>query len=157
MWRKNRVNPKSVPLLALGVVGVLSFAACGRADITYTTIDVPPGNHSTQVNGIDGSNIVGTYYGGGNITLGFLYNGSTYTTLGETSPQGISGGNIVGSYFDVNASGLGKEHGFIYNYNGSTFVNLDDPLGSATWPQGSSGPVRARYESWAIAPGTTRP
>ena len=62
---------------------------------------------------------------------GFLYNGSTYTTLddplaianGGTNAYGVSGNNIVGTY---NVSS-GMEHGFFYN--GSTYTTLDDPLG----------------------------
>ena len=61
-------------------------------------------------------------------TNGFLYNGSTYTTLNDplavgTVAWGISGNNIVGYYADSS----GNPNGFLYN--GSTWTTLDDPLG----------------------------
>ena len=69
---------------------------------------------------------------------GFLYNGSTYTTLdypgsSQTFARGISGGNIVGSFDDSAGA-----HGFLYN--GTSYTSLDDPLGTqGTFAYGISG------------------
>jgi hypothetical protein len=64
--------------------------------------------------GIDGNNIVGRYYDGGGYH-GFLYDGSTWTTLDGpgawTFPAGIDGDNIVGSLY----LGPSVSYGFIAN------------------------------------------
>lgn len=102
----------------------------------YATAEDPdPFDLGTFVTGISGNNIVGYYYGA-NGEHGFLYNGSTFTTLadlelatnatGGTWARGISGGNIVGYYADGNLV-----RGFLYN--GSTYATLEDPNpGAAT-------------------------
>ncbi len=51
----------------------------------------------------------------------------------STIPYGISGGNIVGIYSDS----AHTVHGF--EYNGSSFTNIDDPVGIATRAWGISG------------------
>ena len=77
--------------------------------------------------GISGNNIVGTYVDSSGNNNGFLYNGSTYTTLNDplgvygTFVDGIDGNNIVGSYTDS----TGNNNGFLYN--GSTYTTLNDP------------------------------
>lgn len=105
----------------------------------FTTLDVP-GAVQTFAFGISGSNVVGQYIDSSNQEHGFLFNGSTYSTLDDplgaqgTSANSISGTNVVGSYFDA----AGKPHGFLYN--GSSFTTLDDPLGSnGTQALGVSG------------------
>jgi hypothetical protein len=93
--------------------------------------------------GISGNKIVGYYTDSSSVSHGFLYNGSTYTTLDDplatpglagTFATGISGGNIVGSY--GSSTGL---HGFIYN--GSSYTTLDVPFAGThgTSPSGISG------------------
>ena len=71
---------------------------------------------------------------------GFLYNGSTYTSIVDplgadgTFPTGISGGTIIGN---INTDS--GQYGFVYN--GSTYTQLNCPLangGSATYPLGIS-------------------
>jgi probable HAF family extracellular repeat protein len=109
--------------------------------INYTTLIEPlsldPTAHlggydgGTQAYGISFNSIVGYYgdlSGSTAINKGFLYNGSTYTTLSDplgangTFAQGISGINIVGYYVDNS----GMNHGFVYD--GSTYITIDDPL-----------------------------
>ncbi len=63
--------------------------------------------------GIDGGNIAGLYFDSLNKIHGFLYDGTSYSTLDipgstETIAYGIDGGNIVGSYFDSTGA-----HGFV--------------------------------------------
>ena len=92
----------------------------------------------TQVSGISGTNIVGFYADVNGYGHGFLYDGSTWTTLDDplgyfTWARGISGTNIVGFYLGANGV-----HGFLYN--GSTWTTLDDPLGvERTYCTGISG------------------
>src|SRR6202044_3553815 len=82
----------------------------------------------TYATGIDGNNIVGYYYNSvASKYEGFLYNGSSYTSLvdpsavGGTYALGISGSNIVGYY--VNGSGLDQA----FLYNGSTYTDISFP------------------------------
>jgi hypothetical protein len=101
----------------------------GPADAqTFITLDYP-GGIDTQLNGIDGNNIVGS----SSLPNGFLYNGSTFTEIADplgvnaTTPLGISGGTIVGTYNAATPSS-GYNHGFLYNE--STYTTIDDPLAS---------------------------
>ena len=100
----------------------LGLGAGPAAAGTFTTIDYPSGTGGTYACGISGGNIVGYNYTlfSPDSYLGFLYNGSTYTTVTyppegienfATAPCGISGNNIVG-YFQVPDS---YQFGFLYN------------------------------------------
>jgi len=75
---------------------------------------------------ISGNTIVGTYIDASNKGHGFVFDGTTYTTLndpfGGISARGISGNKIVGAYLNTK----NRTHGFIYN--GTTYTTLDDPL-----------------------------
>src|SRR5271165_6129026 len=90
-------------LVALAVLLVLSIVANDSNAQTFTKIDDPLG--STTPCGISGNNVVGAYTDSSRNTHGFVYNGSTYTTLDDplatngTEATGISGSNIVGPYF----------------------------------------------------------
>ena len=67
-----------------------------------------------SLRGISGGNIVGFYYDSNPTPHGFLYNGSTYTTIDDplavfgTFASGIDGNNIVGSYNAESSS-----HGYL--------------------------------------------
>jgi hypothetical protein len=107
-----------------------------KAD-TWKTIDFP-GSTKTDVRGISDNNIVGNY----NDDLGrhgFLYNGTTWTTLNNpvsvngTSIYGIDGNNIVGCYYDYS----GTTHGFLYN--GTTWTTLNNPGATYTEAYGIDG------------------
>jgi hypothetical protein len=73
----------------------------------FTTLDDPlaEGRNGTYATGISGNNIIGFYYNSSGIH-GFLYDGSTWTTIdepnavGETFVEGISGNTLVGWYSD---------------------------------------------------------
>jgi len=122
--------------------------------------DLPPGGYGyflftcqndgsggTIVSGISGTNIVGWYVDASDYTHGFLYNGSTYTTLddpngvGATYAQGISN-NVVVGYYETNimeGDGIGG-HGFLYS--GGSYSTIDVPgaiAGAATSAQAISG------------------
>jgi VCBS repeat-containing protein len=89
----------------------------------------------TFANGINNHGlVVGSYNPDASVSSGyqgFLYNGSTYTTIADplgvngTFAQGINdSGAIVGWFIDAN----NKQHGFIDN--GGVFTTVDDPLGA---------------------------
>jgi PKD repeat protein len=114
------------------VTGNLNLTA-DFTNLTYQTLDDPlaypiSGGTVTVASGISGSNIVGHYIDNRELPEGFLYNGTTYTTLevpnaylNENYALGVSGTNIVGYY-------LGDDlfyHGYLYN--GSAYTTLDDP------------------------------
>ncbi|MBX9791447.1 MAG: hypothetical protein K2Y37_21200 [Pirellulales bacterium] len=69
---------------------------------------------------------MGTFIDASNNAHGFVFDGSTYTTLndpfGGISARGISGNTIVGAYTDAK----NRTHGFVYD--GATWTTLDDPL-----------------------------
>lgn len=83
----------------------------------YTTLNFPYAV-DTIANGIDGNDIVGSFYqgtqGNGNYN-GFLYEGGTYTVIDDplgvegTYLYGIDGNEILGDYVDAS----GNEYGFI--------------------------------------------
>jgi len=136
------VPDKLNPLAISALLSAMSLAA--QAQFSYTTLDYPSTTSGTTAYGISGNNIVGFYVGNdaSHVRHGFVYNGSTYTTLDNpnafpsfaagTTAYGISGNNIVGGY----ASSVG--HGFLYN--GTTYTTLDNPLGvTGTEATGISG------------------
>jgi hypothetical protein len=98
-----------------------------------------PGAKDTEAFGISGNNIVGEYDNASG-EYGFLYNGSSYTTLSvpgasDTEADGISGNNIVGFYYN----GVGNEQGFLYDINSQTYTTLSVPGAVKTFAQGISG------------------
>src|SRR5207302_1199237 len=89
---------------------------------------------------ISGDSVVGTYIDGAGLYHGFLYQGTTLTTLDvpggyHTTVTDISGNDIVGFY-----DAKGSTHRFLYD--GSTYNTNIDPPGSATY-----------YDAWQV--GTT--
>jgi len=131
-----RMAKYSSVLVVLSAIGYWVGAA---AALTFKTIDDPLGTGFTEAFGISGSNIVGAYNSNASGYIpGFLYNGSTYTTLNgplgaphSAQAFGISGNNIVGYY----TGSIGSNHGFLYNELTSTYTTLDDPLASHSPPQ----------------------
>jgi len=99
----------------------------------YTILNVPG-----QVNGIEGNYIVGNYpvLNGGND--GFVYNGTSYTTLivpgaRYTFADGISGNIIVGTY-SMDGSTF---QSFIYD--GNSYITLSVPGAEDTYVYGIDG------------------
>jgi hypothetical protein len=156
-------SPGSVGTIATGVSGstVVGYYTSGSPatslaqhgfiynNSAYTTLNDPlagAGNINytqyTHANGISGNLIVGDYIGTANpLSHGFIYNGSTYTTLDD--PLGLSGygtyvtgvdGNLIVGYYGVgipqtaSAPSSDDNHGFIYNMSNATFTTVDDPL-----------------------------
>jgi hypothetical protein len=86
---------------------------------TFKTIDDPlAGNAGTEVNGISGNYIVGSYEDASAKSHGFLFDGSNYFTVDYpgsplTVVVGIDGNTIVGYYDLLDPSGTSSMHGFI--------------------------------------------
>ena len=134
-----RTITNSISLLLPALLVALS--AGHAVAVTYTTLDHPLATNSTIATGISGNNVVGFYQdydatsNPDHWLHGFLYDGSSYTTLNAplaalgtgTIAWGISGSNIVGWYEGHNSAGNSGEYGFIYN--GSTYSTLQHPLG----------------------------
>lgn len=90
-----------------GLAALMAAGAAGHAQYTFTTLDCPLGAGGSEAQGIEGTNLVGAF-GDGTTVHGFLYNGSTWTTLDDplagfgsnqgTWAEGISGANVVGAY-----------------------------------------------------------
>ena len=108
--------------LAVAVLAWVGNAWGDTIQIQYTTLDYP-GSLNTQLNGIDGNNIVGN---GSSLPGGFLYNGSTFTQITyplavASEPMAISGGTIVGNEGNYST-------GSNYIYNGSTYTIFTTPF-----------------------------
>lgn len=119
-------------LLALCVIAADQLAQAA----TWTTIDHPDaGPGGTYPTGISGNNIAGYYIGQGVGQRGFLYNGSTFTTIEAPSPafntwaSGIDGANVIGYYSVPTGPGTFVTHGFLLS--GVTFATLDCTLPGA--------------------------
>jgi probable HAF family extracellular repeat protein len=100
---------------------------------TYTTLDDPASNHSTNlVNINDSGQIVGQYFNSDGSEHSFLYSGGTFTPIdvpGSTQTRVHyinNSGEIVGSYDSNNAT-----HGFIYQ-NG-VYTSFDYPGATSTF------------------------
>jgi PEP-CTERM motif len=121
---------------------------------TYTTLDVPgTTTGATVATGVSGNNVVGGSGGGsyangigfsytnptysilnnvvgyyqptlGGQTYGFLYNGSTLTTISPgstyTQAQAVDGHSVVGQYQDAG----GLVHGFVYNISTAALTTI---------------------------------
>ena len=113
-------NLKRTLLFLSAVLVVMTLSGVAHTGYAYTTLDVP-GSCGTYAYGIDGNNIVGTWYNGP--PHGFLYDitSGNYTTLeapeanNYTEVWGIDGNNIVGWYYDGSV-----DHGFVTSGPGIT-------------------------------------
>jgi hypothetical protein len=82
---------------------VLFGSGYARAGI-WTTLDAPGAfGGATEVFGISGNNLVGKYEDDHGFFHGFIYNGTSWTTLqmpggADVCPYGIDGSNVVGSH-----------------------------------------------------------
>lgn len=108
---------------------LLASTATEAATYAFTTVDVPTAIGSTTVRDINNGELVVGQFTDGTGEHGYLYSGSTFTTLddpiaaiGKTRATGINdSGLVTGNYTDSN----GIQHGYLYN--GSTYTTLDDP------------------------------
>ena len=107
---------------------VVLFFVPTLAHAKWTKLDYP-GASSTFAKGIQGNNIVGYYYDSHNSPHGFLYDGTTWSTLsGADQALGIDANNIVGE------TGI---RGFLFD--GTNYDYLDAPGANVTVAAGISG------------------
>jgi hypothetical protein len=109
--------------VALGLL-----AAHLQAQVSYTNITPSGTTTSTYCTAVSGNNVVGYYANSSNSVdfTGFLYNGSTYTTIAPAGSissycYGVSGNTVVGGYLDSSS----VQHGLLYN--GTTYTVIDPP------------------------------
>jgi hypothetical protein len=131
--------------VSLAIAIVIGLGPSANA-ITWTTLDDPLGTNGTYAYGISSSSVVGYYQDSSDKYHGFLYDGSTYTTIdfpsaSSTWAYGISGSTIVGEFRDSS----GGYHGFVTYPGGSGpyFVTMFKGLNA---PSGVSGQTYA----WGI-------
>jgi len=127
---ERKVRMKRSTLLALAVpylMAVPGMVLAGTPTYNLTTLNYP-GAISTEIYGISGSTILGSYYDG-SAWHGFIDAAGTYSTLdgpgsNHTRVYGMSGNTIVGDY---NNSTNTTTHGFTYNTTTSSFSTMDEP------------------------------
>jgi probable HAF family extracellular repeat protein len=110
-----------------------NLAQVGRADpYTFTTINVPSADNSTQVTGINNAGQIIGYYSDARQFHGFLDDGGRFTTTDPpgsvgTQPLGISdAGQIVGMLFPTITASI--QRGFLYDQG--TFTTINAPVAS---------------------------
>jgi hypothetical protein len=137
--RTEAVGVRAQQIVGFYQRGPLSVAGATRGFLfdgsTFTDIFVP-GSFLTVANGIEGSDIVGSFFFPGGAVQGFLYNGSNFTFLnppGSTFTQatGISGLNIVGNCV---VGGITK--GYFYNSITGQFTIFEVPESTSTVANG---------------------
>ena len=120
----------------------------------FTSISDPLAPTQSWVTGISGTTVVGIYVRAYNSYHGFVFDGSTYTTidgpnLGSVGPvdgtvlQAIDGTKLVGTVHNVSVNGEPYAHGFIYD--GSTFDIVSYPPARGTFLTGESGNTVVGY------------
>lgn len=111
---------------ALAIIFIVVRSTFGGSVFRYTTFDFP-GAATTQLRGVSGDNIVGTYQDQSGLNHAFIWDGSHFTTLDDplatngTFATGVSGTTVIGAY-NVGAQTLG------FVYDGSHYSTLNDPL-----------------------------
>jgi len=136
---------KHSKILWLLLMFSMSWLPMGRGDTNNIVVDDPlsavPG---ATLNGVWGTNYVGTYVGNDNGTYSFETDGTNYFILndnplavsGSTVVNGITGSTIFGYYQDDN----NFQDGFLNSLNSTNYITIDDPLGvSYTFVTGVSG------------------
>jgi hypothetical protein len=147
LWKQMKTNHISSAcaahrwLRALFAAGTVLLLVPHAPAQTYTVLNAPLGVHGTSAWGVSGNNVVGNFYDSANAVHGFLYNGSSYTTLDDplaggpypyTYAYGVSGSTVAGFYSA--SSGI---HGFLYN--SGVYTTFDVPGAKDTYIRGISG------------------
>lgn len=132
---RSETHLKSIAICAAMVLFGTGYARAG----TWTTLDFPGATTDTIVLGIEGSNLVGSYYYDGLHSHGFLYDGKTWTSLSMpgwdwTHIFDIDGSNLVGWYTGYKD---GLNHGFLYD--GTSWTTIDKPGAIHTHINGIDG------------------
>ena len=145
--------PGAADTYVAGISGnnIVGEYVSGNNDVSYfydgssfSTISVPSAfSFSTVAMGVSGNNVVGYYSDNSGNTYGFLYNGSTYNTIGVpgsiiTYAYGVSGNNVVGDYY-TGSSFQG------YLYDGNSFTSIGVPGAVYTQPTSMDGSTIAGW------------
>jgi hypothetical protein len=89
-----------------------------------------PGSDDTRVYGGDGERVVGAYHEAPNVSRGFLYDGTTWTSISYpgaaiTNARGIDGDLVVGDFYEQ--VGSGRYRGLLYDVPSGTLTPFDMP------------------------------
>jgi hypothetical protein len=116
---------------------------------TFTILDVPGSTHNTVAYGINNMDIIVGSYIDANGTHGFLYDGTTYSSLDmpgatSTTPLNINDyGIVVGAYTDASGNARG------FSYDGSDYTSIDVPFPGVTlsqpWGINNNNEIVGRY------------
>jgi len=111
---------------------------------TFSNLAPDPNGISTQFQyGInDTGAVAGIYTNASSVTLGYIDNGGTYTTIDDpgskyTRAIGINNSGTIAGYYEDSSNVI---HGFVYN--GSSFTEINDPNATGTtyvWGINASG------------------
>lgn len=116
-------------LAVLGSVIGIFLATCEvhALGIAYSTVDYPGGNF-TEVTGVQGNEMVGTY-GSYPFMRGFVSIDGSFVPLdvpsslgSETTPRGISASGVIAGYYTTAAN---VSQSFLYD--GTKFATLTNP------------------------------
>jgi hypothetical protein len=135
-WRREKM--KRLAICAVIVLFTTGYVTAG----TWATLNMPSMSR-TDILGVSGSNFVGSYSTRYGDTRGFLYNGSTWTTIqypnttNKNEVFDISGNTLVGYYISD------RVHGF--TYDGTNWNTIDMPGAGQTYPQAINGTSIAGY------------
>ncbi len=111
-------------LVNSGLTAVMCAAISSGVHAQYTTVRPPAAYIASEANGTDGLNVVGDMWTSTGGYAGWLYNGSTFSTLNDplasnnTQLSCVYGNLIGGQYTDAQ----GHQHGFVYD--GTTYTTL---------------------------------
>jgi hypothetical protein len=136
--------------LPYGLLTGPSALCTGHVEFTPTFVDFP-GARSTTVFGINNRGIaVGAYFDAHSAQHGFVFNGSTYSTLDypgsvQTDADKVNdSGMIVGTFTDAS----GVHHGFSYNAGAWTQIDFPGASDTEVFGVNSSGAMVGTYDGY---------
>ena len=112
----------------------LGFLYNSLGNKSCTTVQYPMGGGDTYVYGTNGDTVMAGNYGSQSVSLSFIYNaalgsnGFSKLDIPDASASGINNNaEVVGSYY----KSKNEEHGFLYEYQSKSLINLDYPCTNA--------------------------
>jgi hypothetical protein len=137
-----------------------SSGAGNVTTISYATLpDAPGGVKGTFAWGVAGATIVGNTSDSAGVAHGFVYNGSSYTTLDVpgatrgTNARGVSGTVVVGQYYTTRDTAY-ISNGFAYDTATKSYVTINHPQGAGgSYPMGVDGTKVVGYYNPNVASG----
>jgi hypothetical protein len=128
--------------------------------ISYTTLpDAPGGVKGTFGWDVAGARIVGNSSDSAGVAHGFIYDGTSYTTLDVpgatrgTNARSVSGNVVVGQYYTTRDTAY-VSNGFAYDTATKTYVTINHPQGAGgSYPMGIDGTKVVGYYNPNVASG----